>query len=183
MCDVQGWSYGLTGKLAKAPKFDSVEGFDKSQYGLFRVHLKVDERGFIWVNLDAAEVPEVSWEESFQAADLQKRLEAFDMKNYRYDHSWSMDGEYNWKTLIDNYNEVSIEYSEQVFLADFSSCRPSAITAPLLTRALQRSPTWRPTMSGRRKASSSITPKVKATLTMPAATWPRHISSPMPLSP
>lgn len=96
----------MNGNLAKAPKFAGVEGFDESQHGLFRVHLKVDERKFVWVNLDSAKVPEVSWEESFQHVDLQERLGAFDMKRYRYDHSCDMDGEYNWKTLIDNYNEV-----------------------------------------------------------------------------
>jgi phenylpropionate dioxygenase-like ring-hydroxylating dioxygenase large terminal subunit len=101
-----GWSYGLNGACAKAHKFDSVESFDKSQYSLFRVHLKIDKRGFAWVNLDSAEEPEVGWKESFQAVDDQERLHAFKMEDYRYDHSWDMDGEYNWKTLIDNYNEV-----------------------------------------------------------------------------
>lgn len=102
----EGWSYGLSGNLAKAPKFDSVEGFDKAQHGLYRVHLKIDARGQVWINLDSAEVPEVSWDESFHEVDQQQRLRSFDMKNYRYDHSWQMDGDYNWKTLIDNYNEV-----------------------------------------------------------------------------
>lgn len=60
------------------------------------------------MNLEAADVPEVSWEESFSQVDLQRRLEVFDMKNYRYDHSWDMEGVYNWKTLIDNYNEVRV---------------------------------------------------------------------------
>lgn len=60
------------------------------------------------MNLDSSDVPEISWEESFSQVDLQKRLAVFDMKNYRYDHSWDMDGEYNWKTLIDNYNEVRV---------------------------------------------------------------------------
>ncbi|EXJ63125.1 hypothetical protein A1O7_03570 [Cladophialophora yegresii CBS 114405] len=104
-CKYHGWSYGLTGKLAKAPRFDTVDGFDKSDYGLFPIHLRVDRRGFVWVTLDAAQEPEVKWEEFFDSVDTQGRLQAFDMKNYRYDHSWDMDGEYNWKTLIDNYNE------------------------------------------------------------------------------
>ncbi|OCT54705.1 putative iron-sulfur domain containing protein [Cladophialophora carrionii] len=104
-CKYHGWSYALNGKLAKAPRFDAVDGFDKSDYGLFQIHLRVDQRGFIWVNLDAAPEPEVKWEEFFDSVDTQGRLQAFDMKNYRYDHSWDMDGEYNWKTLIDNYNE------------------------------------------------------------------------------
>ena len=97
----------MKGKLAKAPKFDTVAGFNKDKYSLFRVHLRKDHRGFVWVNLDSAEEPEVPWEESFQDVDEQPRLRAFTMENYHFDHAWDMHGEYNWKTLIDNYNEVS----------------------------------------------------------------------------
>lgn len=101
-----GWSYGLKGNLAKAPKFETVSNFDKSQYNLFRVHLRIDKRGFVWVNLDSAETPEVEWKDTFEGVDEQPRLQAFDMSDYHYDHSWDMKGEYNWKTLVDNYNEV-----------------------------------------------------------------------------
>ena len=34
-CKYHGWSYGLGGKLAKAPKYDELEGFGKSQNGMF----------------------------------------------------------------------------------------------------------------------------------------------------
>ncbi|KIV79401.1 hypothetical protein PV11_06963 [Exophiala sideris] len=104
-CKYHGWSYGLKGNLAKAPKFDTVESFDKNNYSLHRVHLKIDKRGFVWVNLDSADRPTVAWETSFEAVDEQPRLHVFDMHEYRYDHSWDMKGQYNWKTLIDNYNE------------------------------------------------------------------------------
>jgi len=56
-CRYHGWSYGLDGKLAKAPKYDELEGFDKSQNSLFPIHVKVDAKGFVWVNLDAAPNP------------------------------------------------------------------------------------------------------------------------------
>lgn len=102
-----GWSYGLNGKLAKAPKFDTAPGFDSSEYSLFRIHLKIDARGFVWVNFDAAETPSVSWDQHLRNVDTQPRLQYFNMEEYSFDHAWSMDGEYNWKTLIDNYNEVS----------------------------------------------------------------------------
>jgi phenylpropionate dioxygenase-like ring-hydroxylating dioxygenase large terminal subunit len=108
MLTMAGWSYGLGGNLAKAPRFEQIEEFDKSQYSLFKVHLRIDERGFIWVNLDAAETPTISWEEQFEGVDTQPRLQNFDMKDYSYDHTWTMDGcNFNWKTLVENYNEVS----------------------------------------------------------------------------
>lgn len=85
-----------------------MSDFDRNQYSLFRVHLKIDKRGFIWVNLDSSEKPTVPWEQNLQKVDEQPRLQVFDMNDYQYDHSWDVVGEYNWKTLIDNYNEVSL---------------------------------------------------------------------------
>ncbi|KAK1710610.1 hypothetical protein CaCOL14_008853 [Colletotrichum acutatum] len=104
-CKYHGWSYSMNGNLAKAPRFDQVEDFDKSEYELYKVHSHVDSLGFFWINLDAAEKPTLSWEEQFGGVDKQPRLESFDMSNYEYDHTWSMEGKFNWKTLIENYNE------------------------------------------------------------------------------
>ena len=106
---VAGWSYGLSGNLAKAPRFDAVEDFDKSEYSLFKIHTHIDARGFLWVNFDSAQEPSISWDEQFEGVDLQPRLKNFDMENYVYDHTWSMDGDFNWKTLVENYNEVRLE--------------------------------------------------------------------------
>lgn len=104
----QGWSYGLNGKLAKAPRFDQVPEFDKDRNGLFAIHTHVDRRGFVWVNLDAtnSDSPATPWSEDFLGADTQERLDDFNMDEYSFDHAWSMHGDYNWKTLVDNYNEV-----------------------------------------------------------------------------
>ncbi|UQC87907.1 uncharacterized protein CLUP02_13428 [Colletotrichum lupini] len=104
-CKYHGWSYSMNGNLAKAPRFDQVEDFDKSEYELYKVHSHIDSLGFFWINLDAAEKPTLSWEEQFGGVDKQPRLENFDMSNYEYDHTWSMEGKFNWKTLIENYNE------------------------------------------------------------------------------
>ncbi|KAF9879240.1 rieske domain-containing protein [Colletotrichum karsti] len=104
-CKYHGWSYSMNGNLAKAPRFDHVEDFDKEEYKLYKVHSHVDRLGFFWVNLDAAEKPTLSWEEQFGGVDTQPRLQNFDMSDYEYDHTWSMEGKFNWKTLIENYNE------------------------------------------------------------------------------
>lgn len=103
-----GWSYGLNGNLAKAPRFDSIPDFNSKGYGLYKVHTHIDARGFVWVNLDSAVEPTISWDEQFGGVDTQPRLKHFDMDNYVYDHTWKMEGKFNWKTLIENYNEVSI---------------------------------------------------------------------------
>ena len=59
------------------------------------------------MNLDASDTPSVPWDQDFATVDLQPRLLKFDMDKYHFDHQWEMTGEYNWKVLADNYNEVS----------------------------------------------------------------------------
>lgn len=80
--------------------------FEKDQNGLFAIHVHVDQRGFVWVNFDARESPSTPWDDDFLGADTQQRLNDFNMGEYTFDHTWEMAGDYNWKTLIDNYNEV-----------------------------------------------------------------------------
>lgn len=100
-----GWSYGFDGKLAKAPRYEEIQEFDKSRNGLFKVHVHIDQMGFIWVNLDSEDTPGVPWEQDFASVDFQPRLKQFDTSRYHFDHQWKMLGDYNWKTLADNYNE------------------------------------------------------------------------------
>lgn len=102
-----GWSYSFKGSLAKAPKYQDLPGFKKESNGLFRIHVHIDELGFIWINLDSESPPAVSWEDDFGGVDRQSRLQKFNFAEYHFDHQWEMLGEYNWKTLADNYNEVS----------------------------------------------------------------------------
>lgn len=103
-CQYHGWSYGLNGQLAKAPGFSDMEGFDRTRNGLFPVHVHVDGKGFIWVNLDASTTPE-PFSQEFKNIDQMARHEKFNFGDYRFDHTWEMSGDYNWKTLADNYNE------------------------------------------------------------------------------
>lgn len=104
-CKYHGWSYGLNGKLAKAPGYQELDGFDKSQNGLLPIHVHVDTNGFVWINLDGKEKPEISWNEDFEGVDTQERFSYYNFDDYQFDHTWEMEGEYNWKILADNYNE------------------------------------------------------------------------------
>ncbi|CAI6252607.1 unnamed protein product [Periconia digitata] len=104
-CRYHGWSYGLNGKLAKAPGYQDLPDFDKSENGLFPIHTRIDVNGFIWVNLDAQKEPEISWEEDFDGVDQQARFQEYDFENYEFDHVWAIDADYNWKIAADNYNE------------------------------------------------------------------------------
>ncbi|KAJ5683558.1 hypothetical protein N7462_006723 [Penicillium macrosclerotiorum] len=98
-CKYHGWSYGLTGKLAKAPGYQDLEGFDKSKNGLFPIHVHIDNNGFIWVNLDGGESPEISWENDLRGVDLQSSFKEFNIENFSFDHTLDVNIAYNWKIL------------------------------------------------------------------------------------
>ena len=104
-CRYHGWSYGINGKLAKAPDYDQLDDFDKNQNGLLPIHTRIDINGFIWVNMDSSEIPEVPWEEMFKDVDMQERFNEINFENYELDHTYEVEGEYNWKILSDNFNE------------------------------------------------------------------------------
>ncbi|KAI1353863.1 hypothetical protein F5Y01DRAFT_303078 [Xylaria sp. FL0043] len=104
-CKYHNWSYALNGKLTKAPSYQDLEGFDKSQNNLFPIHVHIDTNGFIWVNMEATEKPSTLWEDDYKNIDKQARFKAYNFDDYKFDHTWQMEGEYNWKLLGDNYNE------------------------------------------------------------------------------
>lgn len=104
-CKYHGWSYGLKGQLSKAPKFDSVPGFDKTQHGLLPIHVLIDGAGFVWVNLQAG-TPDAKWDDDFKGVDAKPKMQEHEFKDeFAFDHFWEMDVDANWKSLIDNYNE------------------------------------------------------------------------------
>lgn len=72
---------------------------------LFPIHTRIDRNGFVWVNLDAKETPEIAWEDDFDGVDEQPRLKHYNFEDYVFDHTWDMEGDFNWKILADNYNE------------------------------------------------------------------------------
>jgi len=84
-CKYHGWSYDTRGRLLKAPQFENVEGFDKSQNGLFEIRTQVDDAGRIWINFDAREgvIAPKSDHDSQVARQLVE--------------SWVVEGNFNWK--------------------------------------------------------------------------------------
>lgn len=94
-CRYHGWSYDTTGRLVKAPQFDDMPGFDKSQNSLFEVHTHTTEHGFVLVNLNA-EIPTHLCDEELSALNNFAR-------NYTPQKSslWiagrTVPGDFNWK--------------------------------------------------------------------------------------
>lgn len=85
--------------------------------------------GFVWINLDAKATVEVAWEDELGQVDVEERLQRFDAGKYHFDHQYEIVGDFNWKTLADNYNEVSTVHS-QLPLKVLMSLN-SATTVPL----------------------------------------------------
>ena len=133
-----GWTYNLDGKLTKAPKFDEAKDFDGSAYSLFKIHTHVDRTGFVWVNFDASDSP-MPWEQMNGGTDEQPRLNDFSLDNYVYHRTWTTNGQYNWKLVGDNYNEVG-RCAAWIFPTLTDS--PSAIIARPVTLESPRSPIW-----------------------------------------
>lgn len=94
-CRYHGWSYDTMGNLVKAPQFDGIEGFNKSENGLFKIHTCTDRAGFIHINLDAGE--------SLQAPsceDLVGHAAEHDITaKSRWLTGWELCGAFNWKTI------------------------------------------------------------------------------------
>ncbi|CAI7606617.1 unnamed protein product [Penicillium discolor] len=91
---------------------------------LFPAHVHIDRNGFVWVNLDASETPEVAWKDDFEGVDEQPRFEHYNFEEYNFDHTWDMEGEFNWKILADNYNECyhcQVAHPDIPTIADLNS--------------------------------------------------------------
>lgn len=89
-CRYHGWSYDTTGKLIKAPEFDTMQGFEKEANGLWEVKTQV--RGdMVFVNFDAgSEVAALKLERA-------ERLKRWDMKKKTSILDWKVEGAFNWK--------------------------------------------------------------------------------------
>jgi phenylpropionate dioxygenase-like ring-hydroxylating dioxygenase large terminal subunit len=102
-CLYHGWSYNTDGNLTKAPQFDNVTDFNKTENGLYPIHTYVTDQGLIFVNFDNSPEGPMPFEEFFKG--LEEEFHEFDFSDYEYHMSYELDGEFNWKTLMDGYME------------------------------------------------------------------------------
>ncbi|KAJ5392744.1 hypothetical protein N7465_011718 [Penicillium sp. CMV-2018d] len=94
-CRYHGWSYDTTGRLVKAPQFDDVPGFDKSQNSLFEVHTHTIDQGMVFVNLKSSEPAAFDGE-------VASSLSAFSrIAGLKAKSTWvagqTLSGDFNWK--------------------------------------------------------------------------------------
>lgn len=92
-CRYHGWSYNTRGDLIKAPHFEDVPGFDKSQNGLFEIHAHTSKYGMVFINLDAS--PSVLEVDSSQADDF-ATAHGLTVDSI-WVAGWTLEGHFNWK--------------------------------------------------------------------------------------
>ncbi|ODV83020.1 hypothetical protein CANARDRAFT_25399 [[Candida] arabinofermentans NRRL YB-2248] len=101
-CKYHGWSYNTDGKLTKAPHFNEIEGFDPEANSLFEIKCHTGKHGHVYINFDNTDSA-VPFEEFFEG--LEDEMNEYDFEDYEYHMSYELDGEFNWKTLMDGYQE------------------------------------------------------------------------------
>lgn len=96
-CPYHGWTYALDGSLVAAAYM--AEDFDKSRYGLKRLHARVYQ-GLIFINF--AERPS-----SFEPIerDLTPFLSPYRLDQAKVAHKQSYPMDANWKLAVENYKE------------------------------------------------------------------------------
>jgi Rieske 2Fe-2S family protein len=99
-CPYHAWSYSLRGDLVRVPSKSLPDGFDKADYGLYKVGCSV-WRGFVFVNL--SETPLASVEATFdpQSGDLAN----WPLEDLVSGHVMTKTIACNWKVFWENYNE------------------------------------------------------------------------------
>lgn len=88
-CRYHGWSYDWQGKLIKAPKFEDIAGFDKSQNGLYEIRTFIDSSGFYYANFDV-----------YGSDGLTIRVGLPIRARLSLVESWSVDAKFNWKIAL-----------------------------------------------------------------------------------
>ncbi|KAL1987131.1 hypothetical protein VTN96DRAFT_4737 [Rasamsonia emersonii] len=97
-CRYHGWSYNTRGALIKAPHFENVPGFDKSQNGLFEIHTAMSKDGLIFINMDAN--PTVS-PPDFKSADAFTARQRLGIKSTWISGS-TFEANFNWKAAVES---------------------------------------------------------------------------------
>jgi Rieske 2Fe-2S family protein len=98
-CPYHAWTYGLDGRLIGSPHMDEVPGFDRSDYSLHRVNLKVWE-GFIFVNLANDPMALENW-----FARLAGKFAHWNLSQLRSAKRVEYNVGANWKLMFENYSE------------------------------------------------------------------------------
>ncbi|KAJ5712661.1 hypothetical protein N7493_009129 [Penicillium malachiteum] len=132
-CRYHGWSYDTLGRLVKAPQFDDVPGFDKSENSLFEIHAHTTEQGLVFVNLDSGEP--ALFEDSVRASlEDFKRDSGLGTKS-EWVTGQTLTGSFNWKlgATDRHFKNALVQLEQRVS----ETLRPSFATQLMRTLTLK----------------------------------------------
>lgn len=100
-CPYHAWTYGLDGNLSIAPGAQTLENFNKADFGLKQVRIE-EFCGLVFVNLDRDAPPLAE-----MSGNLGAEIERFapDLKNLTFAHRLEYTVNANWKAVVDNFLE------------------------------------------------------------------------------
>jgi Rieske 2Fe-2S family protein len=133
VCRYHGWTYALDGSLRAASR--TPEGFDRSRYGLRRLHAKVFV-GLIFVNFDADPAPFDVIEN-----DLAEPLRPYRLEHTKIAHRQNYPIASNWKLTIENYCECyHCQPAHPEYSVGHGRAIPRGECAVLLEQVMERAP-------------------------------------------
>lgn len=99
VCPYHAWNYDTTGQLQVAPGMDKVKNFDPCTIKLTEIRSEI-VNGLIFINFDADAVPL-----SKKIPDLIELISPWDIGAMVPVHRSEIEGDYNWKVMLENANE------------------------------------------------------------------------------
>lgn len=100
VCPYHGWTYDLAGKLKTVPdEPDFIQGSPCGKKNLVEVRCEV-WAGFVWINMDANAAPLRE-----HLGPIAEQIESYPMEKMVRTHWMTVEGDFNWKLVQDNFNE------------------------------------------------------------------------------
>lgn len=116
-CQYHGWTYLLDGSLRGVPQFKKVDLFDKKDFGLEPIELKVWQ-GLVFINLKNKKINLDKYLEG-----ISNRISPITLSNFEYHSTETYKISCNWKVYVDNFLEgyhIPIVHPELAKLLDYT---------------------------------------------------------------
>lgn len=100
LCPYHGWAYDLAGRLKTVPdEADFLQGSPCGKLNLVEIPCEL-WAGFVWINMDKAAMPLRTY-----LGPIVPQIETYPMEKMVRTHWVTIEGNFNWKLIQDNFNE------------------------------------------------------------------------------
>lgn len=117
-CPYHGWIYDLAGKLKIVPdEADFIQGSPCGKLNLVEVQC-TQWAGFVWINMDPDAAPLRQF-----LGPIADQIETYPMEKMVRTHWMTIEGNFNWKLIQDNFNEsyhVPFVHPQTKFVMEYS---------------------------------------------------------------